>query len=303
MIYLTQGHERSISLEIFLKAFQQLSVEEQQKIVLICNLKTLEEQKTLLKISNENLRNLKIVESRNQQYSETLASLIEALKVIGPKDLLLTLPTSKDQLEFCGKKFLGYTEFLRYYYKDNELCMTFKSDEETLLLMTDHIPLKEVPAVLKTNLIKNKIEVVLENHRKFYSEFEDVIVAGINPHSGENGLIGSEDLEVIHAVELLKEHYPHINFVGPVSGDTLYYKKKTERRQLFVYMFHDQGLPVFKALYGYKGINLTLGLPFLRMSVDHGTAFDLYGKNKANAEGCLYLLKHAIERERKINGT
>ena len=92
----------------------------------------------------------------------------------------------------------------------------------------------------------------------------------------------------------LEKLYGHI-FSGPFSGDTLHHHQRLDKKQLFVYMYHDQGLAQFKSQYGLIGLNITLGLPFLRLSVDHGTAFDLYGKNKANISGMLFLFKQAFE--------
>lgn len=302
MIYVTQGHEKSIALEIFLKSYLLLSSEERECLTLVRDTQNFEEQLKLLNFSKDLFKNLKTLETNSKAHSQTLSSVIMASEKMQEGDILLTLPTSKDQLKYQGKTLLGYTEFLREYYHNPHLAMTFKADQETLLLMTDHIPLKDVTETLTKDYIKQKLSLVLREHKKHYFSFDEVLVAGINPHAGEGGLLGSEDQNVTEALQELKAEFPQVKFVGPLSGDTLHFHKKTTVKQLLVYMYHDQGLPVFKSHHGLKGINLTLGLPFLRMSVDHGTAFDLFGKNQASPEGCLYVLKHALGLERVSYG-
>lgn len=302
MIYVTQGHEKSIALEIFLKSYLLLSSEERERITFVRDTQNFEEQLKLLNYSKDLFCELKNLETKSKLHSQTLASVILATEKMKEGDILVTLPTSKDQLKYNGKTLLGYTEFLREYYQNPHLAMTFKADHETLFLVTDHIPLKDVTTTLTKEYIKKKLALVLNEHRKHYFSFEEVLVAGINPHAGEGGLLGDEDQNIVLALEDLKSEFSDIKFIGPLSGDTLHFHKKKNVKQLLVYMFHDQGLPVFKSHYGLKGINLTLGLPFLRMSVDHGTAFDLYGKNQASAEGCLYVLKHALSLKRVSYG-
>jgi 4-hydroxythreonine-4-phosphate dehydrogenase len=143
-------------------------------------------------------------------------------------------------------------------------------------------------------LIINKLQITLDNFKKYFFPFNEVILAGINPHAGENGILGDEEKHIKSAITELEKSYGKI-FKGPVSGDTLHYLHDSTKNQLLVYMYHDQGLTQFKSQYGLIGLNITLGLPFLRLSVDHGTAFELYGKNKANISGMLYLFKQAFE--------
>lgn len=299
MIYVTQGHEKSIALEIFLKSFLTLSEGEQKLLSLVCAEETFAEHLKFMGLERKLFKNLAFIEIKQSSLSLTLESLLTSLSLMKEGDILLTLPTSKDQLKYEGKNHLGYTEFLRSYKKTPELAMTFKADEEFVLLMTDHVPLKDVPALIKKDFIIKKLSLVLDEYKKYFSSLDEVIVAGLNPHAGEGGLLGLEDEEISLALSELRQQYPQVKFVGPLSGDTLHFHKKEKLKQLMVYMFHDQGLPVFKAQHGLKGINMTLGLPYLRMSVDHGTAFDLYGKNQASPEGCLYVLKTALEIEKQ----
>ena len=172
--------------------------------------------------------------------------------------------------------------------------MTFVGVDKNILLITDHISLMEVGPHISADLIFNKTQIALDGFKKYFSPINEVVFAGLNPHAGEGGILGSEEKFINEAIALLdKGNGP--NFLGPFSGDTLHTKDHKSREQLFVYMYHDQGLTSFKSEYGLIGLNVTLGLPYLRLSVDHGTAFDLYGKNMANATSMIYLFKKAFE--------
>ncbi|MBF0208641.1 MAG: 4-hydroxythreonine-4-phosphate dehydrogenase PdxA [Oligoflexia bacterium] len=216
------------------------------------------------------------------------------------ENILLTLPTSKDQLVLDGKLQMGHTEFLRSYFRKPELPMVFIADDVAVLLITDHIPLRDVAKTITSDLIVEKVAVTLNGQVNRFSQLDEVFIAGINPHAGENGLLGNEDVVVSDAITRLKERFPDVDFLGPISADTLFFHKKRKKRQLFVYMFHDQGLPLFKSIYGFTGLNVTFGLPFLRMSVDHGTAFELFGQNMADSSGALYMLRSALRIDKAV---
>lgn len=297
MIYVTQGHEKGIGLEIFLKSFLMLSRDQQKKIALICSSKDFSQNLTDLGFNKETFSELKLIENNVSSGFSSTDSLLTALQLIKPQDILVTLPTSKDQLKLNGKNMAGYTEFFRTFFNNKNISMTFKGLHQNVLLITDHLPLKKVPAAITEDLIVEKLSLTLNNFKKYFFPFEEVIFAGINPHAGENGILGDEEKHIHSAITKLEKNYGKI-FKGPVSGDTLHYVEDKSRKQLMVYMFHDQGLPQFKSQYGLIGLNITLGLPFLRLSVDHGTAFELYGKNKANITGMLYLLKNCFEVSR-----
>ena len=171
--------------------------------------------------------------------------------------------------------------------------MFFKADDLNVLLLTDHVPLKDVPQILTEDFVFNKIVLAINSLEKGNQKFNNVFIAGINPHAGENGLIGSEDTNIQNAITRLKEKFKNHHFHGPLPGDTMNFSHKNNS-DLFIYPFHDQGLGVFKSLKKTYGINFTLGLPYIRLSVDHGTAFSLYGKNCANYSGALYCLETVL---------
>lgn len=294
MIYVTQGHESGIGLEIFLKSFILLSKEEKKIIRLIVNKQDLIKNLFDLNLDAKIFHELNIIENVVSTSFSSTNSLLTAMSLITKDDILVTLPTSKDQLIFNDKNQAGYTEFFRAYFGNNNIAMTFKGLTQNILLITDHIPLKDITKKITSEVIKNKVQITLDNFGRHFFPFDEVIFSGINPHAGENGILGNEEKFIKIAMNKLKKSHDCL-FFGPFSGDTLHHYHHAEKHQLFVYMYHDQGLAQFKSHYGLIGLNITLGLPFLRLSVDHGTAFDLYGKNKANISGMLYLFKQAFE--------
>lgn len=300
MIYVTQGHEKGIGLEIFLKSYLMLSLFDRQQITLITKKEHFEEHLNWMGLRPSLFKDLKILFSGSDELPASSSTLLKALEVISNEDVLVTLPTSKDQLVYQKKCFAGYTEFFRAYFKKPEIAMTFKGADLDIMLVTDHVPLSKVSQIIDENLIVSKVKTTLEFFKKYFYNFDEVIFAGINPHVGENGILGKEDDCISKAITILKPNFA-VSFKGPFSGDTLHVQHDPDKKQLFVYMFHDQGLPVFKSKFGFVGLNISMGLPFLRLSVDHGTAFELYGKNKGDITGMMYLLKVALEVNQNVD--
>jgi 4-hydroxythreonine-4-phosphate dehydrogenase len=300
MIYVTQGHEAGIGLEIFLKSFLLLSTEEKNKVRLVTSKIDLNQNLLDLQLDKKNFKDLILIENKNITSYSSSNSLLTTLELITESDILITLPTSKDQLIYKNKKLAGYTEFFRSFYNNKNLAMTFKGTAQNTLLITDHVALKEVVKNITSEKIIDKVKIALDNFKKYFYQFDEVVFSGINPHAGENGILGSEEIYIKKAIVELEKEYGLI-FKGPYPGDTLHHQRNDNKKQLFVYMYHDQGLVQFKWQNGVIGLNITLGLPFLRLSVDHGTAFDLYGKNKANYSGMIFLFKQAFEVVNVIN--
>ncbi|WP_127715435.1 PdxA family protein [Halobacteriovorax sp. HLS] len=304
MIFITQGHEKAVGLEVFLRSFVLLSKQHQKSITLVCCKDTLIKNLNLLNFSFEISEKLflfcnsalKIIEFKKDEISESTRSLEIALSKIKKGDILLTLPTSKDQLILEGQNCKGYTEFLRKRFLNENLCMVFRAFNHTTLLITDHIPLSQVPSTVTRELIESKVNTCINYLDKYFNTVDEVIISGLNPHCGENGLLGTEDSVIDDAV---KELNKSIKVIGPVSGDTLHFHNNININQLKVYIYHDQGLAPFKNQFKTIGLNITFGLPFIRMSVDHGTAFDLYGRGVADFSGCYYMLKEAIKLDKK----
>ena len=295
MIYVTQGHEKGIGLEVFLKSFLLLSSKEKSEVVLVADSEVLAQNLLDLNLSKKSFKDLHLVTlGADKTIPSSTRALLHTLNIIAKDDILVTLPTSKDQLILNGKLMAGYTEFFRSYYNNVNISMTFRGISQNVLLITDHVALKDVTKKITKNLIIEKTNTTIEFYKKYFSTFNEIVFSGINPHVGENGILGKEDYIIKEAIELLKKEHV-LKFSGPYSGDTLHMHDDSSKNQLFVYMFHDQGLAQFKAIHGLIGLNISMGLPFLRLSVDHGTAFDLYGKNKANPTGMIFLFKQAFE--------
>jgi 4-hydroxythreonine-4-phosphate dehydrogenase len=309
MINVTQGSENSISLEIYLKSILGLSTKKAENFKLFVSKESLHKNLDILKLNatftadgitiNNQFLKCHFIQKTDQ--STGLQSIISATEKTGPDDILFTLPLSKDQLQLrSGVTPLGHTEYFREIYQDPFIPMFFKSGQSNLLLVTDHIPLKEVPNTIDKDLIFHKTTTTIQGLRNYFKPVKNVYFSGVNPHSGEAGLLGDEEKEVTSAINRLSEHFDRtINFHGPMPGDTLHHIENCEET-LKVYMYHDQGLSYFKSLTGYYGVNITFGLPFLRLSVDHGTAPDIAYKNKANIQGALYTMEMALQVHSQI---
>lgn len=260
MIYVTEGSQDSINNEIFNKAFICLNGELRSKIVFCSS------RKSVLDALNYAINNIKM------------------------KDILVTLPATKN--DFGG--FSGHTEFFRDKYQNKNLPMVFKGLTYNALLLTDHIPLKEVTKKITVKLIVNKVSKTLEEFPKYFHDISEVVFSGINPHAGEDGILGDDEVKINEAISDLKKIFPLVKFKGPMAGDTIHFEKQTPGK-LFVFAHHDQGLGVFKAQNKLFGLNITLGLPFLRVSPDHGTAKELKNKNQANYLGLYWLFENLIK--------
>ncbi|EQC43559.1 PdxA family protein [Bacteriovorax sp. Seq25_V] len=300
MIYVTQGHEKGIGIEVFLKSFLLLSPAKQSEIIFICNKKSV--------LSTAKILNLPIsCDGKSfdicgfklscifigDDYQTTLA-LDKAVELCRANDILVTLPTTKDQVKYKDHFYNGHTEYFRAVYQ-TEVDMFFKSEDANVLLITDHISLAEVPTALSSELINTKIKLCVDKYKKYFGIIKEVFVAGINPHAGEGGRLGKEEL----AIQL--SPIDGVTIKGPLAADGLLITNKFSHDRLFVYMYHDQGLAPFKSLHKTIGANISLGLPYIRLSVDHGTAFELYGKNVADYMGCYYVLKMAHNISNRIS--
>ena len=194
MIYVSQGHEHSVALEIFFKSFLMLTKREQQMFTLIADKNVVSTQKAMLGL--ENLANFVSIDELPGELGDKLKdqsenvplstwALEKCLERITSKDILITLPTSKDQLIFHGQKTMGYTDFFRRYFNRESIAMVFsggKFDGQTLLaLITDHIPLAQVPKAITEELIIKKVDLILKEWKKVSSSIREVLFCGINP--------------------------------------------------------------------------------------------------------------------------
>ena len=207
---------------------------------------------------------------------------------------LVTGPVHKGIINQAGINFTGHTEFLADLCKIKQVVMLLSSDQLRVALVTTHLPLKKVSEAISAEKILTIIPILSEGLKKyFHINNPHIFVSGLNPHAGENGHLGDEEIKIITpAIEQLRQQ--GYNLTGPLSADTMFSKKNLEQADSFLCMYHDQGLPVIKyAAFGLTA-NITLGLPFLRTSVDHGTALELAGTGKASVDSFIYALQQAI---------
>lgn len=215
---------------------------------------------------------------------------------------VVTGPVNKGIINDSGIPFSGHTEFFAIESNTADVVMLLANDKMRVALLTTHIPLAYVAMAITVDRI-NKIVRILHHDlvNKFSIEDPAIYVCGLNPHAGEDGHLGREELEVITpTLNALREE--GINVIGPLPADTLFQDKYLDNADAVLAMYHDQGLPVLKATGFGKSVNITLGLPFIRTSVDHGTAVDLAGTGKADCGSFVVALTSAIDMALKKHG-
>ena len=207
-------------------------------------------------------------------------------------DAMVTGPISKSVLNKGGFKISGHTEYLAKLCQSKSIMMLM-NNRLKVTLQTIHIPLNKVTKEISISTIIEKIKIINNDlKRKFGIEKPRILICGLNPHAGEDGLLGKEEVEVIKpAVSSLRKM--GINIDGPVPADTAFIKKFTNKYDVIHTMYHDQGLPVIKYDDFSKTTNVTLGLPIIRVSVDHGTATDLVGTGDVDISSFTQALKVA----------
>ncbi len=225
----------------------------------------------------------------------------------GRFDAMVTAPLQKSIVNDAGTPFTGHTEYLAQRCHISHVVMMLcaplavgflglkTSEDLRVALVTTHLPLKEVPKALSYELILQTIKIVNQDlQKKFGIAKPHIRVAGLNPHAGESGYLGSEEIEVISpAIEAAQRG--GINVSGPYPGDTMFDSESIAHVDAFIAMYHDQGLAPFKFVTFGNGVNVTLGLPIIRTSVDHGTALDIAGKGLADSGSMLEALRLAYQ--------
>ncbi|MDC8830031.1 4-hydroxythreonine-4-phosphate dehydrogenase PdxA [Alteromonas gilva] len=236
-----------------------------------------------------------VLNSDNGHYVvETLRQACQA-NIEGDFDAVVTGPVNKGIINKAGISFSGHTEFFAHQSNTIDVVMLLSTEGLNVALATTHIPLEYVSRAITRERLHKVIHIIhTDLTLKFNITKPRIYVCGLNPHAGEDGHIGREEIETISpALDELREQ--GINITGPLPADTIFQPKYLENADVVLAMYHDQGLPVLK----YKGfgesVNITLGLPFIRTSVDHGTALDLAGKGLADSGSFTKAMNKAIE--------
>lgn len=213
----------------------------------------------------------------------------------GHVDALVTAPLSKTTIIKAGLSDIGHTDILKRVAKKKDVFMGFVGEKMSVVLATGHIPVQEVSSVITTGKLFKAVKAAnaLSDILHKRGKKKPIALLGLNPHAGESGVIGTEE-KTYHSQVIKKAAADNINIEGPLVPDVCFQSSELKKYSIYVANYHDQGLIPFKMLHDEnRGVHLSLGLPFLRTSVDHGTAKDIFNKNKANYYSMLEALKLA----------
>ena len=315
-IALTLGDPAGIGPEIIVKAFQDEILTINTRILVIGDAKTLE--KTAQQIAPEIL--IHSIESPDKGWyqpytidvidlnnvSETLPmgkpsaesgkasyeaiQKAVALALTDEVAAIVTCPINKKSLHLAGHPFPGHTELLGHLTNSKEHTLMMESSSLRVVLVTTHLPLDQVKSQISEEKVLQTIRLTHDWLQKHVTEIPRIAVVGLNPHSGDGGIFGQEETEfILPALKAAQKE--GIQASGPHPADALFARAVSEKYDAVICMYHDQGMIPVKM--NGMGVNITLGLPILRTSVDHGTAFDIVGQNKASAENLKLALKTA----------
>jgi 4-hydroxythreonine-4-phosphate dehydrogenase len=208
----------------------------------------------------------------------------------GAFSALVTAPVNKAQIQHADSSFLGHTEFFQKLSGSSKVVMMLSDGFFRVALVTTHLPLKDVPKAITQERILSIVETVYDSLEQDWGlKNPKIAIAGLNPHAGENGALGQEEIEIIiPAIKILQQK--GIDAHGPMSADTMFLHKEYD---VFIAMYHDQGLSVLKYATFGKAANISLGLPMIRTSVDHGTALHIAGTHQAKSDSMLTAIQMA----------
>jgi len=233
---------------------------------------------------------------------EAAAHNIEACAqacALGVLDGMVTAPLNKKSFHEAGYPFPGHTEFLAHLSNVPRFAMAFLSERLKLVLVTIHLPLRVAIDRITTAVIVEKLELLLEEFPRMGIPCRRIGVAGLNPHAGESGTLGSEEVQQIEpALVQARRNHGDVIIDGPIPADTLFYRAAQGEFDAVLALYHDQGLTPIKLLGFGEAVNVTLGLPYVRTSVDHGTAYEIAGKGCARPESMISAIRWAIRLRR-----
>jgi 4-hydroxythreonine-4-phosphate dehydrogenase len=310
-LFVSCGDVNGIGLETFFKSIQSMDILDHE-VILCIHPKTLEESGLAGPLINNTVVSGKhrIIIHPCTIYSpitygiatkESAKLAIESLEISihhvyhKNADALITLPISKASLRECDWDFPGQTEMLSAYTNQAQPLMILFAKQFRVALATIHVPLQKVSSMISKDSLVQTINILHTSLcEDWHIEQPTIAVLGLNPHAGEQGDIGNEEqISIIPAIDQCTSH--NIKVDGPFSADAFFAQKKYQHYDAVLAMYHDQGLIPLKMISGYSGVNATVGLPIIRMSPDHGTAYDIAGKNIAHFESTKQAILSAIE--------
>lgn len=309
---LTFGDPAGIGPEIILKSLIKLKARKLCSFSVIGDYSVISRMAEVLKVSISNLFrdeslnfiNVGKIAQRNFRfgrlspicgiaairYIEKAVGLIKDKKI----DLLVTAPVNKQAINEGGFKFSGHTEYLARLTKTKNFAMMLIGGRLRVVPLTRHLPLKEVSRRISTLGICRAVELADRSLKKYFDiQSPRIGVCGLNPHAGEGGVLGDEEKKII-APAVNKLVKKGLVVSGPFPADTLFYQAYEGKYDLLLSMYHDQGLVPLKMIAFDRGVNVTLGLPFIRTSPDHGTALDIAGLGIANPRSMIEAIKLAV---------
>ncbi|CAI6151625.1 MAG: 4-hydroxythreonine-4-phosphate dehydrogenase [uncultured Sulfurimonas sp.] len=299
------GDLNGVGIEIILKAHEEIStlchpiycinktmIDKASKLLDI----TLPQDIQLHNVVGDFSINAGLVDALSGRYSYD--SFMAAIKLCEEKkaDGVVTMPIHKEAWMMAGLEYKGHTDLLRQHF-DTDAIMMLGCPEMFVALVTEHIPLRDVTKMVKYKMLKQ----FLLNLQKEIPK-EKVAVLGINPHAGDNGVLGHEDMRILKAIKSVNKQLGWEQFFGPIVPDVAFTPHFRKDYHYYVAMYHDQGLGPLKALHFDESVNISLNLPIVRTSVDHGTAFDIAYQGKAKTLSYINAIKSAIQlNTRKIS--
>ncbi|KXK41011.1 MAG: 4-hydroxythreonine-4-phosphate dehydrogenase [Chlorobi bacterium OLB5] len=314
-ILLTIGDYNGIGPEIILKTFKNKTITGKYYLTVIAPPEVLSyySRKYKIKLFADdfdiipiNTGKIKIAPGKlNAHAGFTAGTAIKTavdLCMAGEYDAIVTAPVNKKSLNLGGFNFKGHTEMLTALSGVKDSCMVMLSDVLNIAFATTHPPVKKIASLITPSFLASKFRICTEVLKNLGRITGEIGVLGLNPHAGDEGQIGDEEQKIIiPAINRANKKNGKIKFSGPFSPDAFFATKKYRNFAFTFAMYHDQGFIPFKMLAGYKGTNFTAGLPFVRTSPDHGTAFDIAGKNTASPVSLIEAVKWAdkLTRNRK----
>jgi 4-hydroxythreonine-4-phosphate dehydrogenase len=224
---------------------------------------------------------------------KSLTAAVEALKEKKIEGLV-TAPIHKKNIQSAEFSFPGHTPFLRQAFNVKDVLMLMSSENFRVGLVTEHVPVSDITKYITREAILSKLNILKDSLiRDFGIDKPRIAVLGLNPHAGDEGLIGREEEDIIKPA--IKDAKHNMLVYGPFSADAFFARNQQQKFDAVLAMYHDQGLIPFKSLAFGEGINYTAGLPAIRTSPDHGTAFDIAGKNKADTGSFLAALYGCLD--------